>query len=74
MRPIVIDRVARSVGLYRDTLRSSVQKRLNRDVVWFVRSDGPKESCVRWGSRFPVGRGNFCGKGSNIVKYRDFLP
>jgi len=36
---------------YRDTLRSTVQKRLRRsNAAWVVGSKGPKESCVRWGS------------------------
>jgi len=40
----------RPIVTYRDTMRSSVQKRLNdTDAVWFVSSDGPKELCVRWG-------------------------
>ena len=34
----------------------------------------PKEPCIRWGSRSPMGRGNFeGGKGRPIVKYRDTL-
>ena len=28
-------------------------------------SDGSKELCLTWGSRSPVGRGNFWGKGCN---------
>jgi len=35
--------------------------------------DEPKESRVRWGPDFPW-NGQFCGKGTFIVKYRDFLP
>jgi len=58
---------------YRDTLRSSVQKQLNRwdgDAVWFVGSDWQKESCVRLGSQW---EGAILGKGAPIVKYRDTL-
>ena len=39
-----------------ETLRSSVHKRLNRDAIWAMDSDGPKESCVAWGSRRAEGR------------------
>ena len=36
----------------RDTLRSSERNDwTDRDAVWVVGSDGPYESCVRWGSR-----------------------
>ena len=35
-------------------------------------SDGHKESCVRWGSRSPHGKGQFLTKGAPVVKYRDF--
>jgi len=36
---------------------------------------GPGEPCVRWESRFSVGRGNFEeAKGRPIVKYSDTLP
>ena len=27
--------------------------------VWVVGSDGPKESCVRWGPNAPMGKDNF---------------
>jgi len=37
-------------------------------------SDGPRVSCVRWGSRSPHVKGRFWGIGVLIVKYRDFLP
>jgi len=45
----------------------------DRDAVWIVGSDWPKESWVRWGSKSPW-KGQFWGKGAPIVKYRDFLP
>ena len=35
----------------------------DQDAVWVVGSDGPKESCVRWGSRSPIESGNFGEKG-----------
>jgi len=50
-----------------DTLRSPEQKRLNRSsvyhAVWIVISEWPKESWIRWGSRSPMRRGSFGGKG-----------
>jgi len=33
---------------------------------------GPREPCIRWGSRSTMGRGNR-GKGHPVVKYRDTL-
>jgi len=52
MRPIVTDRVAWSVGLsVCDTSEPCKNGCADRDVVWVVGSSGPKESCVRWGSR-----------------------
>jgi len=42
----------RPIVKYRDTLRSAVQKRLNRSRCRLgCEMDGPKESCVRWKSR-----------------------
>ena len=42
----------------------------NRDAVWVVGSDGQQKSCVRWGARSPLGRGNFKGEwGRPIVKW-----
>jgi len=35
-------------------------------------SDGPKESCVRWGPD-PNWKGQFLGKQAPMVKYRDTL-
>jgi len=47
----------RPIAKYRDTLRWSVQKRLNRSRCRLgctvVGSDGPKESCIRWGPHVP---------------------
>ena len=37
--------------------------------MWFVGSDGPKESCVRWGPD-PPWEGQFWGKGAPVVKYK----
>jgi len=37
-------------------------------------SGRPKEPCIRWGSRSPIVRGYFGGKGRPILKYRDALP
>jgi len=44
----------------------------DQDAIWVMGLDGPKELCIRWGSRSPIGKDSL-GKGP-IVKYRDFLP
>jgi len=39
--------------------------RTDRDAVWVEDSGGPKEPCIRWGSRSPYGKGQFLvGKGA----------
>jgi len=44
----------------------------DRDAIWVKDSGGPRESCIRWGSRSPHGKGHFLeGKERPIVKYRD---
>ena len=40
----------------------------DRDAVWVEVSGGPKEPCIRWGSRSTMGRGNFEGKGAPHCK------
>jgi len=55
---------------YRDTLQSSVQKRLKRSRCHLGYGLGcAKESCNRWRSRSPHGKGQFWRKGAPIVKY-----
>jgi len=34
----------------------------DRDAVWVKDLGGPKEPCIRWGSRSPMGRVNFEGE------------
>jgi len=65
----------RTIVKYRDTLRSSVQKQLNRSrchlgcgLVWF------QGICVRWESRSLHGKGQFWWIGAPIVRYRHFYP
>jgi len=70
MRPTVTDWVAWSVGRSVTLMSLAKTAKPIKCAVWVVGSDGPKESCVRWGTRSPVGRGNF-GIGSSIVKYRE---
>jgi len=41
--------VCRSVCCRSVTLVSPANGRTDRDAVWVVGSDWPKESCVRWG-------------------------
>jgi len=44
-------------------------------TVWVVDSDGPRESCVTWGSRsHPQEAAIFVDIGAPVVNYRDFLP
>ena len=33
----------------------------DRDAVWVEDSSEPKEPCIIWGSRSPMGKGNFEG-------------
>ena len=47
---------------YRDTT-GICAKTADRDAIWVVDLDGPKESCIRWGPDPPMGRGSFGGKG-----------
>jgi len=43
------------------------------DAVWVEDLGGPREPCIRWGYRSPVGSGNFEGDGQLIVKYTETL-
>ena len=64
----------RPVVEYRDTVQSSVQKRLNRLRCRLGCGLGWAQGIMcKIGSRFPW-EGYFWGKGAPIVKYRDFLP
>jgi len=60
---------------YRDTPRSSVQRRwTDQGAVWVVDSCGPKASCITWEIQIPHGKGQFWWIGAPIVKCRHFLP
>jgi len=62
---------------YRDTQRSPVWKRLNQSWCRLdcgLDSDWLKESWISCRVQIPHRKGQFWGKGSAIVKYRDFLP
>ena len=37
----------------------------DRDAVWVEDSDGPKEPCIRWGPRSPMGRVNIGERGAH---------
>ena len=65
----------RRIVKYRDTLRSSVQKRLKPVEMPFglLARMGPTNHVLD-GVPDPMGKGNFGGKGRPIVEYRDFLP
>jgi len=65
MWPIVTDRVAWSVGLSvgRSVSREScINGWTDRDAIWAVDSRGPKEPCIRRGSRSLRVKGQFWGK------------
>jgi len=60
---------------YRQTLRLSVQKRLNRSRCRMgFGSDGPTRNHVLDGGANPPLVGAILGERTTIVKYRDFLP
>jgi len=64
-----------TVVKYRDTLQSSLQRRLNWSRCRLVvDSYGPKASCVTWEVQIPHGKGQLWRIGAPIVKYRHFLP
>jgi len=46
----------------------------NRDAICVMDSGGSKEPCIRWGSRSPMGRGNFVGEWAAHCKYREYHP
>jgi len=75
MWPIVTHWVVWSVGLsvcY--TSQPCKNGWIDWDAIWVEDSGGPREPCVTWGSRSPMGRGNFEGrKVRSIVKYRGTL-
>ena len=58
MQPIVTDRVEWSVGLSvclsigRSVTVVSPEKTAERDAVWVVDSDGPKEACLTWSAHW----------------------
>ena len=70
MRPIVTDRVARSVCPF--VCHSSEPCKCgwtDLDAIWVENSGGPKKPCATWGST-PILKG---GERQPIVKYRDTL-
>jgi len=64
----------RPIVKYRDILRSSVERQLNRQRCHLVCGLGWVQGIVSYmGVQIPRGKGQFWGKGSPIVKYTDFL-
>ena len=66
MQPLVTDRVTQSGCLLvcRPVCHTSEPCKngcTDRDAVWVGDSGGPKEPCIRWESRYAMGRGNFEG-------------
>jgi len=71
MWPTVTDWLAWSVCHDQEPCKNSWH---DRDSIWAVESDGPKELCVRWRSRSPHAKWQFLGrKRRPIIKYRDSL-
>ena len=78
MRPIVTDRVAWSVGLSVRRFVTVVNPAKNggtdRDAVWVVRSDGPREPLLDGGGlNTPWEEAILMGKWRFTVKYTDTL-
>jgi len=64
----------RPIVKYRYILRSSVERRLNRQRCRLVCGLGWVQGIVSYmGVQIPRGKGQFLGKGAPIVKYRDTL-
>jgi len=60
---IVTDRVEWSVGLSVCHISEACKNsRSDEDAVWVEDLGGPNEPCITWGSRSPMGRGNFEGE------------
>jgi len=73
MLPIVEDQVTWSVG--RSVTVVSPAETAEPTAVGVEDLGAPKESCVKWIPRSPMGRGNLRGVGGwPIVKYREALP
>jgi len=71
MQSIVTDRVAWPVcQSVCHTSEPCKNRRTDRDTIWDEVSGGPRETCIRWGSRSPMGRGNFEGEGASHCKVK----
>jgi len=65
----------RPIVKYRDILRSSAERRLNRLRCCLVCGLQWVQGIVSYMEvQIPSGKGQFLGKGWPTVKYRDFLP
>jgi len=74
MRPILTDRVAWSVCLLVcDTSEPCKTGCTDRAAFWVEDLGGPGEPCIRWGSRFPHGKGQIFG-GEWYGSYHDWWP
>ena len=62
MRPVVTDRLVWSVSLSVTVVSPAKTADTDRDGVWVEDLGGPKEPCIRWGFRSPMGMGNFKGE------------
>jgi len=74
MRPVVIDRVTSSVSLSVTAVSPAKTTRVDRDAICVEDSGGPKEPCIRWGSRLPHAKGHFLGERTCAGMPNDTLP
>jgi len=79
MRPVVVDRIAWSVGLsVRHTSEPCKNGLTDRDAVWVVESGGPREACIKRGAHWRHLANNtepsVCGGGAAFLSdYVDLL-
>ena len=69
IQPTVTDQVAWSVTLSACHTSEPCKNGCTvPDAIWVKDLGGPREPCIRRGSRSPMGRGNFEGKGVSNCK------
>jgi len=71
MRPIVTDRVARSVGLSVCYTSDSAKTAEPIEMAFGLWTRMGPRNHVRWGSRSPHGKGKLWEKGAPIIKCRN---
>jgi len=74
MRPIVIDRVAWSIGCLSVTVLSPAKTSQLIEMLFGLRTlVGLRSHVLDGGTDPPMGRGNYKGEGRPVVKYSDSL-